>query len=235
MVYIPNEMIGFPFDHIWPLVEPTVRRAHGSLLDAISNATRMEDQHPELVRDGIMWAGHVRGYLARDLDVFIDGDAFALERGFNISLTFHSPSSSLRILKADPGKLPQPGNSQGRLNYFNQNLGQFVFFDAEAPDREDEPEFAPNFILKWSVDDQRSLCELDLAYPKPTVRELFVAGAQEPMPQDWYWCESVFDLSKPIYAVRPTVYELKDVADVRLLGDDMAIDEEEKGKEGTGE
>lgn len=213
----------FDFDQIWPELEPLVRCVHAALVDGIHNADRLDQILTELVNDPILWAQHVRAYVAQVLEVPSNGtEGFVIARGFNISITMHSDKASLRILKAGFDEMPQPGNSIGRANYLNQNLGQLELFQADLPQRSDLPEYAPNFVLKWTIDEHHKLCQLDLGYPKPTAREI-----GEVIPQEWYWIEPVMEQTKPIYgADRPT----SDYQDLDIERND----DEEEGDEGTG-
>ncbi|MBS1706754.1 MAG: hypothetical protein JST40_12855 [Armatimonadetes bacterium] len=185
-------MKNFDFEDIWPHLEPELRRLHVELQNALANAKELERTHPELASDPITFAGWVRAYLVKAMGIRIDDDPFALERGFNLSITIKSRAVSLRVNKAPVGKMPTP-YSPGQLNFYNQDLGQYSFeLDGTIPSRE----FAPNFVVKWSLDDSRNLCELELGYPKPTERSVL----EKNVPQDWYWIEPAFDRTKPSWA-----------------------------------
>lgn len=172
---------------------PELRRLHRELLNALAYAKDMERQHPELASDGIIFSGWVRAYLVNALGVRIEEDEFALQRGFNLSITLKSMRVFVRVLKAQPEKMPQP-SSAGQLTFYNQDLGQFSF---EHDGSVQEREFAPNFVLKWSLDENRNLCELKLGYPKPTERN----SNEKKIAQEWYWTESVLETTGPRWAV----------------------------------
>lgn len=220
----------FSFEEVWALLEEPSKRVHEALLDAISNADRMEALHTELCRDGNMWSQHVRAYLANVLPVVLDPQNFVLDRRYNISLTVIGPEVAARIRKAAPGQMPQPGSGPRSLDFFNQATGQWTLPGTEKDESEAkaEPERAPHFIWKWAVDENGQLCELDLGYPKPTVREF----GQPDVPQEWFWVQPIFDMTRPAFFGGPSLFQELDVPDVELLGDD---EDEAKGEdEGTG-
>jgi hypothetical protein len=215
------------FEEVWEQLEGPSRQVHEALLDAISNADRLEVLHPELCRDGVLWSMNVRAYLATVLPVVVNPDDFTLERGFNISLTLRGRTVSVRIRKADPGQMPQPGDSPGSRMFFNQDSGQGILPGTEPGDPESKSrstsDHAPHFVYKWSVNESRQLCELDLGYPKPTFREIGEAD-----PQEWYWVKPIFDMTRPSFGETPGLFTDLDVPGLELRSED-----EDKG-EGTG-
>jgi hypothetical protein len=217
----------FRFDQLWPVLRSTVEAVHACLLDAIDGATRLDTEHPEFARDGIRWAQNVRAYLAANLSVEIPDDEVALERGFNLSLTLLGRNTALRILKAQPGKLPQVGNSPGRRDYFAQNPVQPSLPFMLGAERNSPPEFAPNLLLVWGVDEYRQLSCLSLAYPKPTPDDQLSTGGQE-----WYWVEPVFEHSKPNVNLTGSIFDQpEDLPNVEL--DDSEIDQDDDQETGT--
>lgn len=69
-----------------------------------------------------------------------------------------------------------------------------------------------NFIFKWAVDQDRQLTDFMLGYPKPTVRGL----GRTDVPQEWFWVQDIFELTKPSFDHGARQDEVLDVPDVAL-------------------
>lgn len=212
--YIYREnMKYFTFEEVWPHLVRELTRLHRELVNALENAKAMERSHPELERDAVMFASWVRAYLVNSLRVRIDDSSFALERGFNLSITLKSQVASTRVYKASHGGPPQP-KSPGQKTFFNQGNLQTSFQDNGQLNVH-----AQNFVVSWVTDNSRSLSDLILAYPRTTERS---AGGNSP--QEWEWIESIFDRTKPNLTVLDSaedsvsldIPDMKPVASVRV-------------------
>lgn len=187
-------MKSYSFEGVWPSLEAVLCRLHANLLDAIDNANRMEEVHPELVSCPIQWAGHVRAYLARSMPGELDPDDFYLEKGFNVSLTLHGERASIRVLKAPTGKLPE-ATGVGRQRFFGQipppaaRYTKNLFDAEELGDKLLPLEHACNFVAVWGTEGKR-LVRLDLAYPKP------VTDSQDELDK-WYWVTDLLAVTAP--------------------------------------
>lgn len=229
-IYTRN-MKEFTFQQVWPLLERPVRKVYQALEDGIEKAN-VNDEDTTYQPCPIRWASNVRSRVAKLLSVEVLGDDFEFNLGFNLSLSIHSELTSLRVLKAALGDLPNAKGSPGRRAYFDQLRSlqlNLPFEDDEAEAAQVEPEFAPNFVLVWFVNSLNKLCSLVLAYPKP-LGELLPDGT-EPK-QEWFWCEQVLNL---VAADSSTPDIFHDVPGVELAGDGSKDpDDEEKGDESTG-
>lgn len=211
------------FSEVFETMEETLKVLHRELIDGIDNANRMDEEHSELQRNSIMWAIHVRAYLARSVAIEINESEFSLEAGFNMSLTVHGKSIALRVLKAQAGELPQVGKSPGRRAFFNQVPLQFVLPTFETVETATgEAEIAQNFVLVWSAEAGR-LVSLQLACPEPNISE-------ELSEQKWFWVESIYDLTKP--ASEDVAFNNEGFTDLPNLTIEKRDDEESTGTNG---
>jgi hypothetical protein len=221
-------MDAYDFQEVFEEIRELLTIVHGTLIDAIDNANQIQSARTELLADPILWAQNVRAYLAKNLGVEIDPDDFSLERGFNLSLTVHGRSVAIRILKAQIDKLPQAGNSPGRLIFFNQNTSasqqDSLEFDAEP---EQIPCKPSNFLIVWGVQGGKLAYYL-LAYPKASI----VNG--EYATQEWYWARSILEETKPKFVIASEAPEEVLDLDIKRADEADVEGEEEKPEDETG-
>jgi len=214
-------MTALTFGDVWRRLRAHVALTRKILEDGCENANRIEREHPELAKCPILWSGYVRAYLVKQLGAELTDDGNALERGFNLSTTLHCDALNVRVLKASLNRMPR-ADSPGRRRFFDQTPSMFTAEEL-APITVVEPESGPNFILKWSTDERGMLSELKLGYPKPAP-----ADAGEDWEHDWYWIESVLELTGFVEVDEPIEPLFGDIPGLEI------IKEEADGDEGTG-
>jgi hypothetical protein len=100
----------------------------------------------------------------------------------------------VRILKADEGGVPAPGDSKARQAYFRQELLPGIVGDAPAT------QSGRNFLIIWDVDENYTLTGLRLAYPK--------SGTASSVEVEW-----IIDIPHPAEAITqvPAVQPVEDL------------------------